>query len=89
LRKLASPEEAIIASSAFCGLAGLTIRDATRELFLDALEEMRRHRLKPRDALHAATMHAVGIRTIISEDPDFDNAPGIIRRSIEAFKLPA
>ncbi len=46
---------------------------------LYAAELMRKHKLKPRDALHAALMHEEGITTIISYDADFDRVPGIKR----------
>lgn len=39
--------------------------------------------LKPRDALHAATALAANLSLMVSEDPDFDEVPGLQRLSAE------
>lgn len=42
---------------------------------------MERYRLRPRDALHLATMQRVGCTAIASSDPHFDRIPHILRYS--------
>ena len=60
----------------FPNLKILTIRNTT---VLKAQEIMERYRLKPRDALHAATALENKIATIVSYDKDFDKI-GMIKR---------
>ncbi len=45
----------------------------------DAFELMQQHNLDPRDAIHVATMQAVGETEIMSTDQHFDRVPGIKR----------
>ena len=45
----------------------------------EAFDLMRKHNLKPRDALHVAVMLANKETEILSNDPDFDHVPGITR----------
>jgi len=46
---------------------------------LVAVQLMKQHDLKPRDAMHLATMQHYGIDTIASDDADFDGIKGIKR----------
>lgn len=48
---------------------------------------MESHNLKPRDAIHAATALANGIREIISDDSDFDSVNGLRRIPIDKALL--
>jgi predicted nucleic acid-binding protein len=40
------------------------------------------YKLHPRDAIHAACALANGIRTVVSEDEDFDRVKGLERKSL-------
>jgi len=46
---------------------------------LVAVQLMKEHNLKPRDAMHLATMQHYGITTIATDDRDFDRIKGIKR----------
>src|SRR3989338_9490914 len=46
---------------------------------LRGLEFMEKYSLKPRDALHVATMIELGIQKIVSDDGDFDKVKDITR----------
>ena len=46
---------------------------------LAAARMMKEYNLKPRDAMHLATMQHYGITTIASDDKDFDRIKGIKR----------
>lgn len=58
-----------------------------KNILYEALEIIKEFNLKPRDAIHAATMKMNNIKVIISEDSDFDKVNWIRRRSIMEFKL--
>jgi predicted nucleic acid-binding protein len=60
-------------------IRNLTIVAVSSAAPLKAAQLLREHRLKPRDAIHVATMQEYDIRTIVSEDTDFDRVPGITR----------
>lgn len=49
----------------------LKIISVNPETVLRALKLMKKYRLKPRDAIHTASMLENNISTIITEDPDF------------------
>ena len=40
--------------------------------------------IRPRDAIHAAVMHRIGVRTIVSYDRHFDSIAGIDRVTPDA-----
>jgi predicted nucleic acid-binding protein len=41
------------------------------ETVYKALDFMEKYKLKPRDAIHTASMVENGVKTIVTEDPDF------------------
>ena len=49
---------------------------------LRALDLMEKHKLRPRDALHAAVMEELDIDEIVSDDADFDKIPNVKRVKI-------
>jgi len=53
----------------------------------EALDLARHNKLKPRDAIHAATMKLHGIKDICSTDPDFDALHWIKRIPPEKLKF--
>ncbi|MCD6345120.1 MAG: type II toxin-antitoxin system VapC family toxin [Anaerolineae bacterium] len=54
-------------------------------IFLDLFEEYQGAGLKPRDAIHAATMRNNGLRQLISADKDFDVLDFIVRVDPAAY----
>ncbi len=78
-KKLLDKEKGHWAGELFLSLPHLSLVDATREVITEAHHLMKHLNLKPRDAIHLATMHREKEREIISEDPDFDKIPGITR----------
>ena len=60
----------------------LTVLSVTKidvQLAIDFLETYDDYGLKPRDAIHAATMKSNGLTQIISADKDFDHLPFLVR----------
>lgn len=66
------------------GLRGLDISPVEYDDVWGMTREMAALELKPRDALHLATMRRLGEKTIVSEDPHFDKAD-VKRVSIKIF----
>lgn len=60
-------------------LPNLSIVDTPAHAPMAALEFMEKFSLKPRDAIHAAMMHYLGLSAIYSDDADFDRVKGIKR----------
>jgi predicted nucleic acid-binding protein len=60
-------------------IRNLNVKEVPADAPLRALEFMERHKLKPRDALHAAVMEHFGEREIVSDDADFDRVPSVKR----------
>ena len=61
--------------------------DVNKGIINVSLEINKEFNLKPRDAIHAATMKVNDIKNLISEDNDFDKVSWIKRKSIIDFKL--
>ena len=59
--------------------SGIIFREVTREVIINALQLAREFHLRPRDAIHVATMRVAGETEIISDDSDFDRVRGIKR----------
>jgi predicted nucleic acid-binding protein len=79
LRRNIGENPASIAVKGFFSLPDLTIYDVTKEIFLMSLEIMQKEKLKPRDAIHVATMRVNNITKILTEDSDFDKVQKIKR----------
>ncbi len=58
-----------------------------KQLLHSMITIIEQHDLQPHDALHLAIMQRYNIKTIITEDKDFDNIPNIERRSVLSFPL--
>ncbi len=65
---------------AFLAMPNMRFIDVNDGVIWKALELIREYQLLPRDAIHAATAFIAGAETIFSEDPDFDNIPGLKRK---------
>jgi len=61
--------------------------DVNKIILHHALDIILNYKLKPRDAIHAATMELNNIKNLISEDSDFDKIGWIKRKSIMNFKI--
>jgi len=61
--------------------------DTNKSIILISLDVIKEFNLKPRDAIHAATMKIRNLKRIISEDPDFDKVNWIERKDIKDFKI--
>lgn len=85
VRKILNKEKAYLAGELFLALPHLTLAEANRQTLSEAHHLIKHLNLKPRDAIHLATMHLHHEQIIVSEDPDFDHIPGIKRISLEDF----
>jgi predicted nucleic acid-binding protein len=78
---------AVAAGREFLSLGGLKLSPPTPEILAIAVRLMEENNLKPRDAIHAATMKIAGLSEIISEDKDFDVLQWVKRYSLERKTL--
>ena len=61
--------------------------EANKLILFHALDVIKEYNLKPRDAIHAATMKVHNIKNLISEDTDFDKIEWIKMKNIMEFKI--
>jgi predicted nucleic acid-binding protein len=87
VRKHRGREDALRAGEALLGMSNLSVLDVTLEVVWGAQRLLEVHNLGPRDAIHAACAISKGIRTMVSEDPDFDRVKVIKRTTLKDFKL--
>ena len=80
VRKILGKQMSLIKSKEFLKM-DITLLSPNRETLRIANNLL--DKLKPRDAIHAATMIQHGIKTIISDDPDFDKIKEIKRIKLE------
>ncbi|MBI2499613.1 type II toxin-antitoxin system VapC family toxin [Candidatus Woesearchaeota archaeon] len=85
IRKI-DPESVIEAGVNILNL-NLKFIEVNKTILYKTLEIMKEFNLKPRDAIHAATMKVYNIKNLISEDLDFDKIPWLKRKSIKEFKI--
>lgn len=85
LRKEIPQNEAIRACKTILKIKGLKILRVDKTTIFESLDIVSSFNLKPRDAIHVATMNLEGIKEIISEDLDFDKLKDIKRFSILKF----
>ena len=69
----------------FLSFPKLKIFDVNKNILIRAQKIVEKYRLKPRDAIHAATALASGCTEIISDDSDFDSVKEIKRIPFESF----
>ena len=60
----------------------LKVREVDSDIPILALDFLETYNLKPRDAFHAAIMRSLGLKEIVSDDPDFDRIEWIKRISL-------
>lgn len=86
IKKSRNYEYAIFAAEAFLGL-NITFINVDLDILLLTLEIIKNYKLDPRDAIHAACCLSKGIKTIVSEDSDFDKIPQLKRKSLRQLKV--
>ena len=82
IMKVKSREQAIEACESLLSMRGLHFIDATKQVLIQAMRLLDHSHLLPRDAIHVASMRAVGASRIISADADFDEVEGIKREKM-------
>ncbi len=75
------------AGKEFLSVWGMTIFPYDRTTAFEALHCMQQSNLRPRDAIHLATMRLNHIKRLVSEDRDFDSVPEIDRIPISKTKI--
>lgn len=86
VKKHRGRDDALMSAGALLMLPNLAILDVTVEVIWRAHKLLEDYALDPRDAIHAASALTKGIKTVVSEDADFDKIKGIKRTSIRGFK---
>ena len=83
--KLLGPDDAVSAGYKLLAFPNLKFVDVDEAVVYKAQLLVERYRLKPRDAIHAASALIAGERTIVSDDSDFDRVRELERVSVEEF----
>src|SRR3989338_4912407 len=71
IKKLKGAAAAILFSENFLALPHLALANVDSALIGEALNIIKRHKLAPRDAIHAATARLHNSEVIVSDDKDF------------------
>lgn len=79
VRKLFDVNVSIHQGRIFLSFPNIRLLTIKRATILKAQEIVEKHRLTPRDAIHAATAIENNINTIVSYDKDFDNLDTVKR----------
>ena len=87
VRKFRGFENSLIAGDDFLNIQHLNFIEVTYEIIALAQELIKKYKIKPRDAIHTACAINNDIKTIISDDSDFDAVKEIERISIKEFKV--
>ena len=81
IQKKEGREKALKEGKLFIQLPNISFLNATLAIINKAQEISEQYNLKPRDAIHAATALANGIKEIVSDDSDFDKIKELKRIS--------
>jgi hypothetical protein len=76
---------AVRVARAMLSMPSLEIFELSQDHMMAAIENVETHGLRPRDAIHLASMSASDMKTIVTEDTDFDKVPKIKRLGISKF----
>ncbi len=79
LQKINGREAAARAAEAMLHIRGLQLVGLDLAIISEAIHIYKHEGLRPRDAIHLATMREKGITAILSTDADFDKIPSIKR----------
>lgn len=75
-------DTALKAVEALLEMPNLAILPVDTDLVRQAHGLVKRYRLNPRDAIHAASALVHGISTVVTDDPDFDRIKEIKKRGL-------
>ena len=84
-RKYLGAADSIEEGKKFMEFPNLKLLEANESTLIIANKLMEKNKLKPRDAIHAATAMISNSEGIISDDTDFDNVKEIKRFPVEKF----
>ena len=82
-----SDEDAIKSIAAFLSLPNLTFLATNKSTIWLAFELIKKYKLEPRDAIHAASAMQNNIKIIVSEDKDFDKVKEVKRINLEKLRI--
>ena len=82
VKKHRNLDDALDAGDAFLNFPNLELAPVTGELVAFALSIMRKYRIDPRDAIHAATAIVDKVDYIVSSDPHFDKIKELARQPL-------
>ena len=86
LRKRLAKEDIIFEGKNFLKYPNLRFLRCDEDIILEAQKLFSNYKIKPRDAIHAATAIIHGVKEMVSDDPDFDVLKEIKRIKLEKFK---
>lgn len=64
-------EAAVLFGENFLAMPNLSLADVDSEIIHDSLQLIKRHRLAPREGIHAATAQQYNVDVFVSDDGDF------------------
>jgi predicted nucleic acid-binding protein len=82
VKRYRSMESAIVAGEAFLNFPNLKLTPVNGDLLIEALEMIKKYRLDPRDAIHAASAISEEAEEIVSTDQHFDGIAGLHRKPL-------
>ena len=84
--KTRNKDDALEVISAFFNISNLSFINVKENIVWNAFELIKEYNLYPRDSIHAACAMSKEIKTIISEDKDFDKIKELKKLSLEKMK---
>lgn len=82
VKKHRSLDDAMVAGEAFLNMPGLLLISVDTDILASALDNIRKYRLDPRDAIHAASAISSRSRVIVSTDEHFDKVLNLKREPL-------
>lgn len=82
VKRYRSMEDAIVAGEAFLNFPNLKLTPVNGDLLIEALEMIKKYRLDPRDAIHAASAISEEAEEIVSTDQHFDGIACLHRKPL-------
>ena len=86
LKKILGFEKTLIAIENFLTFPNLKFLDVTAVTIVEAFSLIKKYKVQPRDAIHAACALIENVHEIISEDSDFDIVVELKRKTVEGKK---
>jgi predicted nucleic acid-binding protein len=89
VRQVKGEDESVLAGELFLNTPHLVILEVGHEILKASLDIIRKHHLRPRDSIHAASALNASAECLVSEDRDYDALASLIpRKSIADVSLP-